>query len=161
MVRNVSSTIYLSCNLTPAISQVLIGKHLIFCLPMWPKCCNSPWKCTPVKYKARQKAGFYNQMLGGKRVREENQLSHTVNNLKICSLLVVSRLFLLVVSKVQIVVGCALLDVGRFRSFLARCRLFQIVVDRSRSFQVVPCFSKYQYIVIFHASTGNYNVNKA
>ena len=30
----------------------------IFCLPTWPSSCNSPRKCTPVKYKARQKAGF-------------------------------------------------------------------------------------------------------
>ena len=43
---------------TLAISRVLIGRHLIFCLLTWPTCCNSPRKCTPVKYKARQKAGF-------------------------------------------------------------------------------------------------------
>ena len=43
-----------SYNLTPAISQVLIGRRLIFCSPTWPPCCNSPRKCTPVKYKVRQ-----------------------------------------------------------------------------------------------------------
>ena len=47
-----------SHNLTPAISRVMIGQHLIFYSPPWLKCCNSPRKCTPVKYKARQKAGF-------------------------------------------------------------------------------------------------------
>ena len=47
-----------SYNLIPAISRVLIGWHLIFCSPMWPTCCNSSRKCTRVKYKARQKAGF-------------------------------------------------------------------------------------------------------
>ena len=47
-----------SYNLTPAISQVLIGQHSISCLPTWPTCGNSPRKCTPVEYKARQKAGF-------------------------------------------------------------------------------------------------------
>ena len=40
-----------SCNLTPPISWVLIGRHLIFCSPAWPK-------CSPGKYKAGQKAGF-------------------------------------------------------------------------------------------------------
>ena len=45
------------CNLTPPISWVLIGQPLIFSLTS-PTCCNSPRKCTPVKYKARQKAGF-------------------------------------------------------------------------------------------------------
>ena len=29
----------------------------IFCSPTWPTCCNLPWKCAPVKYKKRQKAG--------------------------------------------------------------------------------------------------------
>ena len=48
----------LSNNLTLAISRVLIGQHFIFCSPTWPTCCNSPRKCTPVKYKVRQKAGF-------------------------------------------------------------------------------------------------------
>ena len=43
-------------NLTPAISRVLTGRHLILCSPMWPTCCYSPRKCTPVKYKVRQKA---------------------------------------------------------------------------------------------------------
>ena len=40
------------------LSSVLIGEHLIFCSPPWPTCCNSPRKCTPVKYKTRQKVGF-------------------------------------------------------------------------------------------------------
>ena len=30
----------------------------IFCSPTWPSSCNSPRKCTSIKYKARQKAGF-------------------------------------------------------------------------------------------------------
>ena len=47
-----------SYNLAPAISRVLIGQRLIFCSPTWPTCCNSTLKCTPVKHKARQKAGF-------------------------------------------------------------------------------------------------------
>ena len=47
-----------SHNLTPAISRALIGRYLIFCSPTWPTCCNSSRKCTPVKYKASQKAGF-------------------------------------------------------------------------------------------------------
>ena len=46
-----------SYNLTPRISRVLIGQHLIFCSLTSPTCCNSPRKCTPLKYK-RQKAGF-------------------------------------------------------------------------------------------------------
>ena len=50
--------IFWSCNLTPAVSWVLIGRHLIFCWPTWPTWCNSHRKCTPVKYKARRKAGF-------------------------------------------------------------------------------------------------------
>ena len=45
-----------SCNLTPPISLFLIGWHLIFCPSTWPRCCNSPRKCTLVKYKGRQKA---------------------------------------------------------------------------------------------------------
>ena len=40
-------------NLKPAISRVLIGRHLIFCSPTGPTHCNLPQKCTPVKYKAR------------------------------------------------------------------------------------------------------------
>ena len=56
--RRCSVTCSSSYNLTPAISQVRIGEHLIFCSPPWPTCCNSPLKCTPVKYKPRQKAGF-------------------------------------------------------------------------------------------------------
>ena len=47
-----------SNNLAPPISRVLIGQHLIFSLLTPPTCCNSPPKCTPVKYKAKQKAGF-------------------------------------------------------------------------------------------------------
>ena len=47
-----------SCNLTPPISRVLICPQLIFCSLTSLTCCNSPLKCTPVKYKARQKAGF-------------------------------------------------------------------------------------------------------
>ena len=43
-----------SYNLTPPISRVLIGQHLIFCSLASPACCNSPRKCTPVKYKMRQ-----------------------------------------------------------------------------------------------------------
>ena len=52
-----------SDNLAPPISWVLIGRHMIFCSLTSRTCCNLPQKCTPVKYKARQKAGF--------------QLSHT------------------------------------------------------------------------------------
>ena len=48
----------LSYNLIPPISQVLSGRHLIFCSLTLPTCCNSSRKCTPVKYKAGQKAGF-------------------------------------------------------------------------------------------------------
>ena len=69
--RRCSVTYTSSYNLTPAISRVLIGEHLIFCSPPWPTCCNSPRKCTPVKYKARQKTGF--------------QLSHTHSCKKRCS----------------------------------------------------------------------------
>ena len=47
-----------SDNLTPPISRVLIGRHLNFCSLTSPTCCNSARKCTPVKYKARQKPGF-------------------------------------------------------------------------------------------------------
>ena len=49
-----------SYNLTPPISRVLIGQHLIFCSLTSPTCCNLPRKCTPVKYKNGQKAGFPN-----------------------------------------------------------------------------------------------------
>ena len=56
--RRSSVTYSSSYNLTPAISRVLIGEQLIFCSPPWPTCCNSPRKCTSVKYKARQKTGF-------------------------------------------------------------------------------------------------------
>ena len=51
-------TYSLSYNLTPRISRVLIGQPLTFCSMMSPTCCNSPRKCTPVKYKKKQKAGF-------------------------------------------------------------------------------------------------------
>ena len=47
-----------SDNVTPLVSSVLISRHLIFCWLTSPMCCNSPRKCTPVKYKKRQKAGF-------------------------------------------------------------------------------------------------------
>ena len=47
-----------SDNETPPISRVLIGRHLNFCWLTSPPCCNSPRKCTPVKYMKRQKAGF-------------------------------------------------------------------------------------------------------
>ena len=43
-----------SYNLTPPICWVLIGQHLFFCSLTPPTCCNSPRKCTPVKYKKRQ-----------------------------------------------------------------------------------------------------------
>ena len=43
-----------SYNLKPAISTVLIGQYLIFCLPTWPECCSSLRKCTLVKYNMRQ-----------------------------------------------------------------------------------------------------------
>ena len=45
-----SDTIYFS-----SFEWLTLG---FFCLPMLPTYCNSPRKCTPVKYKARQKAGF-------------------------------------------------------------------------------------------------------
>ena len=47
-----------SDNLTLPISWVLIGQHLNFCSLTSPMCCDSPWKCMPVKYKVRQKAKF-------------------------------------------------------------------------------------------------------
>ena len=47
-----------SDNVTPPVSSVLIGWHLIFCWLASPTCCNSPQKCAPAKYKNRQKAGF-------------------------------------------------------------------------------------------------------
>ena len=47
-----------SDNEIPPISRVLIGRHLIFDSLTSPPGCNSPRKCTPVKYKKRQKAGF-------------------------------------------------------------------------------------------------------
>ena len=45
-------------NLTPPISQVLISQYLVFCSLTSPKCCKSPRRCAPVKYKKRSKAGF-------------------------------------------------------------------------------------------------------
>ena len=56
--RRCSVTYSSSYTLTPAISWVLIGENLIFCSPPWTTCSNSSRKCTLVKYKARQKAGF-------------------------------------------------------------------------------------------------------
>ena len=53
-----TQTSSLAYNLAPAISWVLIDQHLIFCSPTWPTGCNSLRKCTSVKYKARQRAGF-------------------------------------------------------------------------------------------------------
>ena len=47
-----------SYHLTPPFSRVLIAPHLIFCSLTSPTCCNSPRKCTPVKYKKRRKTGF-------------------------------------------------------------------------------------------------------
>ena len=45
-------------NETPPISRVMIRRHLIFCWLTSPPCCKSHQKCTPFKYKKRQKAGF-------------------------------------------------------------------------------------------------------
>ena len=56
--RRCSVTYSSSYNLTPAISRVLIDENLIFCSLPWPTRFNSPRNCRPVKYKARQKAGF-------------------------------------------------------------------------------------------------------
>ena len=56
--RKCSVTYSSSYNLTPAISRVLIDENLIFCSLPWPTRFNSPRNCRPVKYKARQKAGF-------------------------------------------------------------------------------------------------------
>ena len=47
-----------SDNEAPLISRVLIGRHLIFHSLTSPPCCSSPRKCTPVKYKTKQKARF-------------------------------------------------------------------------------------------------------
>ena len=47
-----------SDNLTLPISRVLTGRYLIFSSLTSRTCCNSPRKCTPVKYRDRQKAGF-------------------------------------------------------------------------------------------------------
>ena len=73
------------------------------------------------------------------------------HNLKICLLLVVSRLFFACYRYVQVIVSCVLLVVGCFRLLLARCRSFQVV---SWSLQVVPgrfllvadCFRSFQVI---------------
>ena len=53
-----SFTYSMSENDAPPISRVLIGRHLIFHSLTSPPCCNLPRKCTPAKYKKRQKAGF-------------------------------------------------------------------------------------------------------
>ena len=53
-----SFTYSASDNLAPPISRVLIGPYFRFCSLTSPTCCNSARKCTPVKYKASQKAGF-------------------------------------------------------------------------------------------------------
>ena len=47
-----------SNNVTPPISRVLIGLHLIFGSLTSPMCCNLTPKCMPVKYKKGQKPGF-------------------------------------------------------------------------------------------------------
>ena len=49
-----------SGNLASPISRVLISQHLMFCslTSWWLAVCSLPRKCTPVKYKKRQKAGF-------------------------------------------------------------------------------------------------------
>ena len=44
-------------NLAPPIFRVLIGQYLIFCSLKSPTCCSSLRKCTPVKYKKKQKLG--------------------------------------------------------------------------------------------------------
>ena len=56
----VSFTYSPSYNLTPPISPVMIGQHLIFCSMTSPTYWNSPRKCTPVKYKKRQKTWVSN-----------------------------------------------------------------------------------------------------
>ena len=48
--------------MAPPISRVLIGRHLAFCSLTSSTCCNSPRKCTTIKYKARQKAEFNNKL---------------------------------------------------------------------------------------------------
>ena len=80
-------------------------------------------------------------MLGGKRAREENRLPHIVKYFKICLLLVVSRLFFARCRYVQIIVGCALLVVGHFRSFLAS-------VGRFRSFLVLVSNQNFTVLAI-------------
>ena len=59
-----------SDNDTPPISQVLIGRHLIFFLTDVPPCCNSPRKYTPVKYKKKQKT----RNLKNKNTEQKNRL---------------------------------------------------------------------------------------
>ena len=50
---------YSSCNnLISVISRVLIYSYLNFCSLTSPTSCNSPRKCTPVKGKVKQKAGY-------------------------------------------------------------------------------------------------------
>ena len=51
--------LYIVRHLTPPISQIQIGQHLIFCSLTSPTCCNPTQNCTPVKHK-KQKAGFPN-----------------------------------------------------------------------------------------------------
>ena len=48
--------------MTPPISRDLIGRHLGFCSLKSSTCCNSPGKCTTIKYKARQKDEFNNKL---------------------------------------------------------------------------------------------------
>ena len=76
------------------------------------------------RFSMKQCSNDCNQMLGGKHVREENRLPHIV---KYSENLVVSRLSFARCRYVQVIVGCILLVVGRFRSFLAGCRSFQVV----------------------------------
>ena len=47
-----------SYNLTPPISRVVIGQHLIFYSLMSPTCRNSSRKCTPVKSRRGESLGF-------------------------------------------------------------------------------------------------------
>ena len=55
VTRGVQWNIQYVWQYTPPLSRVLTGRHLIFCWLTSPPCCNSPRKCTPVKYKKRQK----------------------------------------------------------------------------------------------------------
>ena len=47
-----------SDNETAPISEVATGQYFTFHSLTSPPCCNSTRKCTPVKYKKRQQAGF-------------------------------------------------------------------------------------------------------